>query len=271
MSIAIGRIGSAMKKLESAEYVHVTGVRTGDELEDLASGFNTMVEGLRERDNLRATFGKYMTESVMEHLLSGKVQLGGETLTATVLFADIRSFTTISESMDAHALVSLLNEYFSEMVAIISQEGGVVDKYIGDAIMAVFGVPVPKPDDALRAVRAAARMREALVKLNERLAAKGKPTLRIGIGLHTGELVAGNIGSEARMEYTVIGDAVNLASRLEGATKDLGADVVVSGETQALVAAACRTRFLAEVTVKGRAAPVKVYAIESIPDPPPQA
>jgi adenylate cyclase len=268
MSAAIVRIGGAMKRLEVSDYVQVTGVRTGDELEDLASGFNTMVEGLRERDNLRMTFGKYMTESVLEHLLSGKVHLGGETLTATVLFADIRSFTTISEQMEAHALVSLLNEYFTEMVSVIMQEGGVVDKYIGDAIMAVFGAPVSRPDDALRAVRAAVKMRAALARLNERLASAGKPTLRIGIGLHTGELVAGNIGSEARMEYTVIGDAVNLASRLESASKELGVDLVVSGETQAHVEGRCHSRFLAEMTVKGRVAPVRAYTIDSLPELP---
>ncbi|MBX3272573.1 MAG: adenylate/guanylate cyclase domain-containing protein [Sandaracinaceae bacterium] len=266
MSGAIRRVGDAMRKLEDAEYVHVTGVATGDELEDLASGFNTMVDGLRERDNLRATFGKYMTASVMEHLLSGKVQLGGETQTATVLFADIRSFTTLSEAMDAQALVSLLNEYFTEMVSIIIQEGGVVDKYIGDAIMAVFGPPVPAPDDAVRAVRAAVRMRGALAELNKRLAARGTPILCIGIGVHTGEVVAGNIGSEARMEYTVIGDAVNVASRLETATKELGADIVLSGETHALVEATCVTRFLDEISVKGRTAPVRVYAVDELHD-----
>jgi adenylate cyclase len=220
-----------------------------------------MVDGLRERDKLRTTFGKYMTQTVMEHLLKGKVELGGESLTVTILFTDIRSFTTISETMEAHDLVELLNEYFTEMVSIVIQEDGVVDKYIGDAIMAVFGAPVPKPDDAVRAVRAAARMREALVALNERLAARGRPTLRTGIGIHTGEVVAGNIGSEQRMEYTVIGDAVNLASRLEGATKELGADVLVSEDTHALLGDEFDTRAIREITVKGRAKPVMTYEV----------
>ena len=137
----------ALKKLARQEYVHVDAVKTGDELEDLAAGFNTMVDGLKERDNLKTTMGKYMTASVMDHLLSGKVQLGGETLTVTILFSDIRSFTTISEKMDAQELVGLLNEYFTEMVGIVMDGDGVVDKYIGDAIMAVFGAPVSKADD----------------------------------------------------------------------------------------------------------------------------
>ena len=127
MSGAMKRINSALKKLEQQEYVKVQGVETGDELEDLATGFNTMVEGLQERDKLKTTFGKYMTEAVMEHLMAGKVQLGGETLTATILFSDIRSFTSISEKMDAKSLVALLNEYFTEMVDVVIKEDGVVD------------------------------------------------------------------------------------------------------------------------------------------------
>jgi adenylate cyclase len=179
----------------------------------------------------------------------------------TILFSDIRSFTTMSEAMEAHALVALLNEYFTEMVAIVIQEDGVVDKYIGDAIMAVFGAPVPKADDAVRAVRAAVRMRKALLHLNERLVARGVEPLRTGIGIHSGEVVAGNIGSERRMEYTVIGDAVNLASRLESATKDEGADILVSEDTYALVRDSVEARPVRELTVKGRAQPVMTYEV----------
>ncbi len=224
-----------------------------------------MVDGLKERDKLRSTFGKYMTASVMDHLMSGKVQLGGETLAVTVLFSDIRSFTSISEKMHAQALVGLLNEYFTEMVGIVMSEDGVVDKYIGDAIMAVFGAPVPKPDDAVRAVRAAVKMRSALVHLNERLATRGLGPLRTGIGVHTGEVVAGNIGSEERMEYTVIGDAVNVASRLETSTKDLGGlGVLISDDTWALVKGHIDARPVKEITVKGRARPVMTYEVLGI-------
>jgi adenylate cyclase len=269
MSRALSRVNVALKKLENQEYVHVDMVPTGDELEDLATGFNTMVDGLKERDKLRSTFGKYMTQTVMEHLMSGKVQLGGETLTVTVLFSDIRSFTTISEEMhDPQALVALLNEYFTEMVGIVIQEDGVVDKYIGDAIMAVFGAPVGKHDDAERAVRAAVRMRVALAHLNERLEKRGVKPLRTGIGVHTGEVVAGNIGSEARMEYTVIGDAVNLASRLESATKELGVDVLMSASTWELVKDMCVAEPVREIHVKGRVEPVMTYALKGLRDLP---
>ncbi len=269
MSEALKRVNDALKKLESQEYVHIQGVQTGDELEDLASGFNLMVDGLKERDKLRNTFGKYMTASVVDHLMSGKVQLGGETLTVTIMFTDIRSFTTISEKMDAQALVALLNEYFTEMVGIVMSEDGVVDKYIGDAIMAVFGAPVPKHDDPVRAVRAAVRMRTALVHLNERLQKRGLGPLRTGIGVHTGEVVAGNIGSERRMEYTVIGDAVNLASRLESSTKDLGVPVLISEDTWALVKGEIVTRPVKEIHVKGRAQPVMTYEVLGIVGEPP--
>jgi adenylate cyclase len=261
MSRALARLNGAYKNVEKDNYTHVEGVKTGDEFELLASGFNSMVDGLRERDKLRATMGKYMTQSVMDHLMRGKVELGGETLTVTILFTDIRSFTSISETMTAHELVKLLNEYFTEMVTVIMEEGGVVDKYIGDAIMAVFGAPVSKPDDARRAVRAAVRMRHALAVLNERLTARGAPPIKTGIGLHTGEVVAGNIGSEARMEYTVIGDAVNLASRLESSTKELGTDVLISEDTNALLDNELETRAVREITVKGRAKPVVVYEV----------
>jgi adenylate cyclase len=264
MSGALKRINSALKKLEQQEYVKVHGVDTGDELEDLASGFNTMVEGLQERDKLKTTFGKYMTEAVMDHLMAGKVQLGGETLTATILFSDIRSFTSISEKMDAKALVSLLNEYFTEMVDVVIKEDGVVDKYIGDAIMAVFGAPVMKKDDPLHAVRAAVGMRKALATLNERLVARGAKPIKTGIGIHTGEVVAGNIGSEKRMEYTVIGDTVNLASRLESATKELGVAVLISDDTYQFVKDHIEARAVKEITVKGREKPVMTYEVLGI-------
>ncbi len=261
MSGALCQVSAALERVERLDYVHVAPIRTGDELEDLARGFNTMVDGLKERDKLRSTFGKYMTASVMDHLLAGKVSLGGESLRVTVMFTDIRSFTTISERMDPQQLVALLNEYFTEMVGIVMQEDGVVDKYIGDAIMAVFGAPVPRPDDAVNAVRAAVRMRQALRVLNRSLEERRLPTLRTGIGIHTGTVVAGNIGSEQRMEYTVIGDAVNLAARLETSTKELGVDVLVSEDTYELTKHAIEARALREITVKGRAQPVVAYEV----------
>jgi adenylate cyclase len=264
MSRALSRVNHAMQRLEQQEYVHVDAVKTGDELEDLADGFNAMVDGLKERDKLRTTMGKYMTDALVSHLLAGEVELGGKSLEVTILFCDLRDFTALSEKRSAHEIVDLLNEYFTDMVDCVMSEGGVVDKYIGDNIMAVFGAPVGRTDDAAHAVRAALKMRAALVGLNARFDARGLPPLRFGIGLHTGEVVAGNIGSAKRMEYTVIGDAVNLASRLESKTKELGTDILISDATHA-AAVSSAADFTSEpagsIHVKGREQPVTIFKL----------
>ena len=261
MGLALTRVSTAMRRLEQQEYVKVEAVRTGDELEDLANGFNQMVDGLRERDKLRVTMGKYMTEEVLQHVLAGEVELGGKLLQITILFCDLRGFTTFAEKRSAQELVGILNEYFTDMVDCVMGEGGVVDKYIGDNIMAVFGAPVSRPDDAMRAVRAALAMRAALAKLNARFAERGIAPLRFGIGLHTGEVVAGNIGSVKRMEYTVIGDAVNVASRLESKTKELATDLLISDATRERLDASVDVEAIGEVTVKGRAQAVKIFKV----------
>ena len=197
----------------------------------------------------------------MAHLLKEKMSLGGEKLNVTILFTDIRSFTSISETMDPQALVALLNEYFTEMVTIVLKQDGVVDKYIGDAIMVVFGAPEPEPNDALRAVRSAVGMREALRKLNARIQERGMTPLRTGIGIHTGEVIAGSIGHEEQRQYTVIGDAVNLASRLESSTKELGVNVLISEDTYELTKSTIQARPMREITVKGRHRPVMTYQV----------
>ncbi len=273
MSNALRSVNTALKRVEKLDYVHVEPIRTGDELEQLASGFNKMVDGLKERDKLRTTFGKYMTAAVMEHLLAGKVSLGGESLKVTILFTDIRSFTSISERMDPQQLVGLLNEYFTEMVGIVMQEDGVVDKYIGDAIMAVFGAPVESRRPTMpRSTPSGLRGEDAQRRWRSSTSASrraGAPTLRTGIGIHTGEVVAGNIGSEKRMEYTVIGDAVNLASRLESNTKDLSVNVLVSEDTYELTKEIADFRPVREITVKGRKAPVMTYEVVGLKGEPP--
>lgn len=261
MALALSRVNGAMRRLEQQEYVKVDAVKTGDELEDLAQGFNQMVDGLRERDKLRVTMGKYMTEEVLQHVLAGEVELGGKTLEITILFCDLRGFTTFAEKRSAQELVGILNEYFTDMVDCVMGEGGVVDKYIGDNIMAVFGAPVSRPDDAMRAVRAALKMRIALDKLNARFAERGVEPLRFGIGLHTGEVVAGNIGSARRMEYTVIGDAVNVASRLESKTKELDTDLLISEATRERLTESIDVEAIGEIHVKGRAQAVKLFKV----------
>jgi class 3 adenylate cyclase len=179
-------------------------------------------------ERARQRLGVYVSEEVASSAMAGELALGGSNMKAAVLFSDLRGFTRYAEGLSPERLVEELNAYLHEMVAEIRAEGGVVDKYIGDAIMAVFGVPSGHPDDAARAIRAAERMRVALHRHNGDRAARGLPPLAHGVGVHYGAMVAGNIGTAERMQYTVIGDAVNLASRLESATKDTHVELLVS-------------------------------------------
>jgi len=221
----------------------------------------------REKKFIRSVFKRYVADNVVDSLLaSGKMpDLGGEKKTITVLFSDIRSFTTISEKLDPHNVVEFLNRYFERVCEIILAEGGTIDKFIGDAIMVQFGAPVPYTDHADRALRAALAMRDTAVDfskwMSERFAGRDLPPFAIGIGIHTGEAIAGNMGSSQRMEYTVIGDTVNIASRLESATKTLGCVIVASGETLKASGTPVRTGLHDVISVKGRGTPVEVFEI----------
>jgi adenylate cyclase len=266
MGRIIRGIDHAASQVKQGNYVNAPSVRTGDELESLSTHFNEMVQGLKERDRLRETFGRYVTRQVADHLMKADQQLGGELVPVTILFSDIRSFTAISESMPPRELLDFLNEYFSGMVESVLTHNGVVDKFIGDAIMAVFGAPVPEPGDALNAVRAALDMRARLETINVGFRARGLPEIRAGIGLHTGQVVAGNMGHTKRMEYTVIGDAVNLASRLEGMTKELGCDVILSDDLYLEVSEFVVTEPLRKIKVKGREQEVLVHRLVRLRD-----
>ncbi len=261
MGGAVRSISDAADQVRKGKYVNAPVIHTGDEIGRLATEFNAMVQGLKERDQLRDTFGRYVTRQVAEHLMKGNQTLGGELVPVTVLFSDIRSFTSISETMEPRALLDFLNEYFTGMVESVMQHHGVVDKFIGDAIMAVFGAPVPDPGDPLHAVNAALEMRTRLGKINESFKARGLPEIRAGIGLHSGQVVAGNMGHAERMEYTVIGDAVNLASRLEGMTKELKCDIILSEDLFKQVEAEVNAEPLHVIKVKGRDQEVMVYRL----------
>jgi adenylate cyclase len=261
---AVGRVASAAEAVRAGRYARVDVLATGDELESLSRTFNEMVHGLEERDRIRDTFGRYVSRQVAERLLGGAVNLGGEVLPVTVLFSDIRGFTGISERMDPAHLLGFLNEYFTAMVDTVMEHEGVVDKFMGDGMMAVFGAPTPREDDALRAVKAALRMRATLAELNRRFEARGQPLVRIGIGIHTGPVVAGNIGHVERKQYTVIGDSVNVAARLESLTKEYAADILVSEDTFARVRGQVEAEPLQEVRVKGREQPLRIYRVTGL-------
>ena len=221
----------------------------------------------REKRFIRSVFRRYVADNVVDTLLaSGRMpDLGGEKTTLTVLFSDIRNFTTLSEKLDAHEVVEFLNRYFERICAIILEQGGTIDKYIGDAVMVQFGAPVSYPDHAARALRAALAMRDAAVEfmgwMLERFAERNLPAFNIGIGIHTGEAIVGNVGSSRRMEYTVIGDTVNLASRLESASKTLGCMIVASSVTLKAAGIAVRTGLHDVIQVKGRETSVEIFEV----------
>ena len=225
-------------------------------------GSMLLIEDISNEKRLKSTMSRYMDPGVADQLLaSGAEALGGQSTAATVLFADIRNFTTISEQLGPQGTVGLLNDYFTLMVECIQREGGMLDKFIGDAIMAGFGVPVPHEDDVDRAVRAAIAMMRELWKWNEVRLAEGRPPVDIGIGLNTDTIVSGNIGSRKRMDYTMIGDGVNLASRLESACKQYGAHILVSELTWKKLRGTYRGRELDRIVVKGKTQPVAIYEV----------
>ena len=230
------------------------------DVKDRAIGYMLVMEDITREKRVKATMARYMTKEVADKLLeSGEDALGGTAQVASVLFSDIRRFTTISEELGARETVSMLNEYFTEMIDVVFSHGGILDKYIGDAIMALFGTPFPGERDADNAVRTANQMMSVLAQLNERRRARNKAAIDIGIGISTGELVAGNIGSPKRMDYTVIGDTVNLAARLESATKYYGVPVLLSDFTVASLVDDWRLREVDLIRVKGRGEAVAVY------------
>jgi len=211
----------------------------------------------KKASNLRDLFGRYVSESVLSEILQKGVSLSGEEKQATVLFADIRGFTGMAETMPAAEVMDMLNKFFGEMSAIIIKHGGYLDKFIGDAVMAVFGIPVPHSGDPERALKTAFAMLERLEILNK-INYFGRP-LKIGIGIHTGPLMAGNIGSEQRMNYTVIGDTVNVASRLQALTKEYSVPILISDRTAELCGGETHTQYAGEIQVKGRTSSLKVY------------
>jgi adenylate cyclase len=232
-----------------------------DELGAVAEGFNRMVGGLRERELLKETFGKYVSPEVRDEILSGRLTLEGQTREVTILFADLRDFTPWVEATAPQEVVRDLNHYFTEMNEAIRGQRGLVLQFIGDEIEAVFGAPVSDPAHAGSAVRAALEMRARLARLNAERAGAGKVPLRHGIGIHTGRVLAGNIGGGERLSYALVGDPVNLASRIQSLTKELGADVLVSGATGRLLDGAFALAPLPAVRVKGRTVEVEVYRL----------
>lgn len=256
---SLRQLVAASQKLAKGQFDVSVDIRSKDEIAELGDAFNGMARGMLERDKVKSVLRKAVSKEIAEALLAkGQIELGGEEKTVTVLFSDIRSFTTISEGLEPKELVSQLNAYFIRMARAIDQHHGVIDKFVGDAIMALFGAPLPTEGDAANAVSAALEMARALEELNAERVKAGQAPWRNGIGLNTGTAVAGTLGSEDRWSYTVIGDSVNLASRLEGLTKHYGVQVIVSESTRQ-AAPGFAYRALDRVVVKGRQEPVQIF------------
>ena len=225
-------------------------------------GILIMIEDISSEKRMKSTMSRYMDPGIADQLLEdGADIMGGLDTTATLLFSDLRSFTNITESLGAQGTVKLLNEYFEIMVECISEQGGMLDKFIGDAIMAAFGLPISHEDDEDRGVKAGINMIKRLWDWNDLREKDGKPPLDMGLGLNTDKIVAGNIGSQKRMDYTMIGDGVNLAARLESACKQYNARILISDFTFKKLKGTYRIRYIDDVVVKGKTEPVGVHEV----------
>ena len=231
------------------------------------TAYQYFVEG-REKRKVAKLFGRYVSRDVYSQLMADpdQAELGGKRREMTVLFSDIRGFTSVTERGDPEELVRQLNEYFSRMVEIVFRHKGTVDKFVGDMVMALFGAPLDDPDHADHAVQAAVAMVRELADLNRAWAARGMVQLDIGVGVNSGDMIAGNIGSASIMSYTVIGDNVNLGARLETLNKEYKTRIIISEATRARLTGGFQTRPLGDVVVKGKTTAVKVFEVQ-VPAP----
>lgn len=260
----ISDLVTASNQIEKGNFELDIKPTTRDEIGFLTSSFIQMSHGLSEREKLMTSFSKFTNKTIAQKAADGKLDLGGESKNVTIFFSDIRSFTAMSEKMSPSETVDFLNHYMTSMVECINKTGGIVDKYIGDAIMAVWGAPDSSgsPErDALNSVITALLMRVSLFNFNKERKAKGLPPVKIGCGINSGEVVAGQIGSTERMEYTVIGDAVNLASRTEALNKPFATDILITENTYKLIKEKIIVEEMPGVYVKGKKDLVKMYAV----------
>jgi len=255
----VAQLGAAAQEIERGNYsVRVDG-EGSDEIGELGRVFDRMAAGLAERDNMRDVLGKVASNEVVARLLEGgDIELGGEEREVTVMFTDIRNFTAIVEQLTADQSLQLLNEFLTVISELVDAHGGVVDKYLGDGVMALFGAPITREDDAQRALACALEIRRRVEALGPVLAQRNLPHPQVGIGINTSRVIAGNIGSPSRLNYTVLGDGVNLASRLEGLTKRYHVPIVVGHATREKVRGVV-WRELDKVRVRGKTVPERIF------------
>lgn len=264
----IKRLVKSMKEVAQGNFGYQISKIPRDEIGQLMTSFNKMNKGLQEREKIKSAFGRFVNRDLAERLLNEEIKLGGERKRVTIFFSDIRSFTAISEKLQPEEVVSFLNEYMTLMVDCVNRNKGTVDKFIGDAIMALWGTPVSYGNDVENAINAALLMRQTLINFNKNRGSSKRPRISIGCGINTGTVLAGQIGSQEKMDYTVIGDAVNLASRIEQLNKAFGTDILLSEESYAEVRDIFRCIKMQKIYVKGKEKALQIWAVMGRADDP---
>lgn len=266
VTLALGNLLDCVREIGQGNLNTKSSVMTHDEFEELGNEINAMTQGLKERERLKLNFTRYVSLHVMEGILKAEdvAKLEGERRKITVLFSDIRQFTQLSELLPPEQVVSFLNEYFGVMLDVIFRHNGTLDKFLGDGIMVEFGAPLDDAHQERHAIITAIEMQKELVKLNAKWELEKKPTIQIGIGIHTGLAIVGNIGSEKRVDYTAVGDTVNVASRIEQATKMLKKPILISETTHNAIEGEFKTTCLGPVILPGRKEATIIYSIDSI-------
>lgn len=262
LTAPINRLVAGTQRVAKGDYSAHVILRGRDELSTLAESFNRMTDGLLLKERYRGILDKVVSPEVAEEMVKGNITLGGENREVTTLFADIRGFTAMTEGMEPQEVIAMLNQYMERAGAAVEAVCGVVDKYVGDQIMAIFGAPVSQPEDPLRAVRAALKMNDNLDRLNQDRRAANQPEIKIGIGINTGLAVAGNMGSAKRLNYTVLGESVNVAARLCSQAKP--SEILISETTYAKTAEAIEVREYQAMPMKGVSKPIKVFKVEGM-------
>jgi adenylate cyclase len=266
-SRSLGRPLLALEELahavEGGDLSRTSRLQGRDAFARLGGALDRMTKGLQERDRVKDVFGRYIAKQAAEQLLKGPLELSGEAKRVTILFSDIRGFTAMAETMPPAEVVQFLNSYFSEMVDAVMEQEGMLDKFLGDGLMAVFGSFGDQPDHARRAVLTSLRMKSLLAKLNGERAISGHPPVSIGIGIHTDEVIVGSIGSKQRLEFTHIGDGVNTASRVQGLNKEYHTTILITGATLHELGGEFITRPVAEVTLRGRTKTLPIHEVLS--------
>lgn len=261
MRRGVQAVTEAVEAVHRGDLSRHASVASRDEIGRLADRVNEMIIGLRERKRIVEAFNRYVDRTLTTQVLDGTLALGGLQLEVSILFCDIRGYTTIAEGMEPDRIVTLLNRYFTRMAEAIEESGGTVNKFIGDAILAVFGAPQPLPDHRDRALRGALAMYAALSEFNREQREDGQPEFGIGIGVHSGLVLAGNIGTATKIEYTVIGDPVNVAQRIEELTSEKRAPIICSGATLGPYKQRYPHASLGIVQIKGRSDTIDIYSL----------